>query len=400
MNINEVTIPSSKSIANRLLVINALLNNQLTIENLSDADDTTLLSQALTDLKNDAVELYVGNAGTAYRFLTAYLAIYPQEVSLFGNEDMEKRPIGELVDALKDLGASIEYLKNINYPPLKFMPTQLNNSNSITLSGKVSSQYLSALVMIGPFLSSGLEIIIGNELKSESYLKMTIDLMNQLGFEVSMKSNRVEVKPFKTLRVKNVQVEVDWSSASYWYSFLAFGTVGEKLFLKGLRLKSIQGDAVIAKIYESFGIQSLQKENGVLIEKINAPRIDVFENNFSSTPDIVQTIAVTCVGLRIKGIFTGVSHLKFKETDRLKALKNELTKLGAKVIINNETLTVYPPQIIPNGLTINSYQDHRMVMSFAALEKLGIQVVFDDKNAVKKSYPQFWQEFDNLFKKK
>lgn len=387
-----IELPASKSISNRLLVLNGLLGNELTLYNLSEADDTVIMKKVL-DSRFHCTIMDVKNAGTCYRFLTAYNALKADEVILKGSEEMNKRPIKILVEALQSLGAEINYLGNPGYPPLRIVGNKLKGGK-ISLLGSVSSQYLTALCLIGPFMENGLELHIEGELKSASYLEMTIALMQELGFSVVHEKNVVTISPFTALKRTSYEVEADWSSASYWYSYLSFCEVGEELFLPGLKEKSIQGDAIIASLFEQFDVQTIFEERGVRLKKIKEGSINQFEFNFSSIPDMVQTFVVACIGNRVKGVFKGISHLKYKETNRIEALQKEVEKLGARInLIDEDSFELVLKDSLPQTLDLKTYQDHRMAMAFAPLVKKGITITIENPEVVVKSYPGFWKYF-------
>lgn len=407
-NINSsIRLPGSKSISNRLLILNTVLNLHLQFENISPAQDTKDLILALAQIKENKNHLInIGHAGTDMRFLTALLSITPGEWILTGSERMKQRPIGELVNALKQIGAKISYIEQEGFPPLKITGEKLKGG-SIEIDGSISSQFTSALILIAPALEQGLEINIKNEIVSWSYVKMTIDLLKRVGINILIREERQKSQHLKLI-IHNSQslifnpeslifsIESDWSSASYWYSIVALSKNVE-ITLLGLNETSTQGDSVLPKLYEHFGVSSEFKNGNVILTK-NEAVADYFEYNFSDCPDIAQTIAVTCLGLKINCHLTGLSTLKVKETDRIMALKNELEKFGAIVTKSENTLILNCKSLIFNSpsLIIDTYNDHRMAMSFAALSLINDSIRIQHPEVVEKSYPHFWEDLKSI----
>jgi len=383
----SITIPGSKSESNRLLVLQSLYAN-LTINNLSNSDDTQSLINGLKVI-NGIVDVH--HAGTAMRFLTAYYAsIEGSRITLTGSRRMKERPIKILVDALRDLGAEITYLKNEGYPPLKIVGKKLNNS-SVKISSEVSSQYITALMLVAPSLSNGLNIELNGDITSSPYIEMTLEMLQKIGVTCSFSNNKIVVKPIKKINDITVKVESDWSSASYFYSIVALSENME-INLESFNKNSFQGDSELSEIYKSLGIETVFNtlENTITLNN-NNKNIKPLNLNLNNTPDIAQTIAVTCFGLGIACKLTGLKTLKIKETDRLLALKTELEKLGAKIKITNESIEVFSSSEIKNNILINTYQDHRMAMAFAPLSLL-TSIEIDEPNVVSKSYPTFWND--------
>jgi 3-phosphoshikimate 1-carboxyvinyltransferase len=388
----EVTVPYSKSIANRLLILNALLKSELAIKNMSQSDDTVILQKVLSKTFNCTI-VDVKNAGTCYRFLTAYFALTADEVILKGSEEMNKRPIKILVDALRQLGAEINYLGTEGYPPLRIVGTKLTGGN-LQIDGGVSSQYISALLLIAPFLKQPLTIEVVGEFKSQSYVMMTVSLLKQLGVVVSAESNTITVTPLTDFKPNQMEVEADWSSASYWFEYVSFLPLGASMHVKGLKPNSIQGDAVVIDLYAHFGITTEFVSEGIILTKTKQTKKSEFKHSFNSTPDIVQTLALTCVGEGINGVFDGVSHLKHKETDRLLALKHQLTKLNYVLTeLTPDSFKIEKQGDLPQKASIKTYQDHRMAMAFAPLVLKMDTLEIEDPQVVQKSYPGFWDHF-------
>jgi 3-phosphoshikimate 1-carboxyvinyltransferase len=391
----KLSMPSSKSMANRALILQALFPQAVSIANLSTADDTVTLKKLLHSKDNI---LNTGHAGTTYRFLTAYLSIQKgREVVLTGSERMKERPIKPLVEALNTLGASIEYLEKEGYPPLKITGKELTN-NKVAIKGDISSQYISALVLIGSKLKNGLEIKIEGELVSLPYLLMSIQLIKSLGIDVIYENNRIIITPPKEIKKVNFIIEPDWSSASYWYSFVALVDNAE-ILLEGYTKDSLQGDAVLKDIYKDFGVQTTFEKNGVRLSKSKNFKIPkTWEYDFTLCPDIAQTLAVTCAALNVSANFSGLSTLKIKETDRLQALKTELEKFGCEVQITNDSFQLNKGinRSVNKEIEIETYNDHRMAMAFVPL---ALYTTLKIKNAevVSKSYPTFWKDVDLIF---
>ena len=400
----QLAITGSKSETNRLLLLQALYPN-LILENTSNSDDSIVMTKALNyDLSSRAQsrEIDVHHAGTAMRFLTSYFAIQEnKEVVVTGSSRMKERPIKILVDALKQLGAKISYQENEGFPPIKIKGKKLTQSK-ISLNANVSSQYISALLLIAPKLENGLELTLQGEITSVPYIKMTLALLNEIGVETSFIENRIVVKPAVTPSAvevpfsKNIIVESDWSSASYFYSIITLSEVGTQITLSKYKENSLQGDSVLAKIYNDFGVETKFNNNkSITILKVNNCQLSNINYQLNNCPDIAQTIAVTCFGLGIGCHLTGLHTLRIKETDRLQALKNELEKLGAQVTITVESLTLTSSSKINENITIKTYQDHRMAMAFAPLA-LKTNIIIEDAEVVSKSYPTFWEDLKSI----
>ena len=383
-----ITIPGSKSESNRLLILKGCYPN-ISITNLSNSDDTVSLLKGIEQV--DGI-VDVHHAGTAMRFLTAYFASKKGvDIIITGSKRMQERPIRILVDALNDLGADIHYLKNKGFPPLKIIGTDLNVS-SVTLDAAISSQYISALMLIAPSLKNGLIINLAGEITSVPYIKMTLNLMRKVGFSGSFNTNRIQIKATNTIDSSRLNVESDWSSASYYYSIIALSRNLE-LTLNNFSKNSMQGDSKIISIFEKLGVETIfnKNDNSILLRYIKTEIIDYLSLNLNESPDIAQTLAVTCFGLGIHCKLEGLKTLKIKETDRLLALKTELEKLGANVTITEQSIEVFRSRKIIENITIETYQDHRMAMAFAPLVlKVPINII--EPNVVTKSYGTFWKD--------
>ena len=383
-----ITVPGSKSESNRLLILKGIYPNLL-IDNLSNSDDTISLRKGIEQI-NGIVD--VDHAGTAMRFLTAYFASKKGvDIIITGSKRMQERPIRILVEALKDLGADIHYLKNEGFPPLKIIGKDLNAS-SVILNATISSQYISALMLMAPALKNGLTINLEGEITSAPYIKMTLNLMQKAGVSGSFNTNIIQIKPTNTIDSSRLKVESDWSSASYYYSIIALSSNLE-VTLNNFTKNSIQGDSKISAIFEKLGVETVFNEldNSIHLRKIKTEISDHLSLNLNDTPDIAQTIAVTCFGLGIHCKLEGLKTLKIKETDRLLALKTELEKLGAHVAITDQSIEVFRSKKIIENRTIETYQDHRMAMAFAPLVfKVPINIL--EPNVVTKSYATFWED--------
>jgi 3-phosphoshikimate 1-carboxyvinyltransferase len=407
---STIKITGSKSETNRLLLLQALYPN-ITIENTSNSDDSDVMQQALqnfnqwtTDNRQPTTDnlIDVHHAGTAMRFLTAYFAIQEnREVILTGSSRMQERPIAVLVDALRKLGADITYKENNGFPPLHIKGKKLLN-NKVSLPANVSSQYISALLLIAPKLENGLELTLEGEITSIPYIKMTLALLNEIGITTTFVSNQIGVNPQLTTDNRQpITIESDWSSASYYFSIVALSEIGTQITLSTFKENSLQGDSALVEIYKNFGVETVFNKNHsiTLTKSCNVqPTTDNQQPttyDLNNSPDIAQTIAVTCFGLGIGCHLTGLHTLKIKETNRLEALQNELTKLGAKITITDDSLTLDASTKIVENVTIKTYQDHRMAMAFAPLA-LKTSLIIEDAEVVSKSYPTFWDDLKSI----
>ena len=388
-------ITGSKSETNRLLLLQALYPN-LVLENSSTSDDSDVMIKALGVQypipKTQYPKIDVHHAGTAMRFLTAYFAAQDGfEVQLTGSSRMKERPIKILVDALNQLGAEITYFEKEGFPPLKIKGKKLTK-NKVSLPANVSSQYISALLLIAPKLENGLELTLEGEITSVSYIKMTLALLNEIGVETSFAENKITVKPQSAIQNSKFTIESDWSSASYWYSIVALSEIGTQITLSSFKENSLQGDFALVEIYKNFGVETVFNTNHMLLRKVENLKPETLNLKLNNSPDIAQTIAVTCFGLGISCHLTGLHTLKIKETDRLEALKIELTKLGAAISITNDSLILEQSENINLNVRISTYQDHRMAMAFAPLA-LKVPIIIENAEVVSKSYPTFWEDF-------
>lgn len=390
----KIALASSKSESNRALIINALTDFKSNLENLSSARDTQTMIRLLKSTDETADVL---DAGTTMRFLTAYFTTTNQQKIMTGTPRMCERPIALLVDALREIGADIEYINKEGYPPLKINGLKTQKTDKIKIRGDVSSQYISALLMIAPKLEKGLEIELTGEIGSIPYITMTIRQMETSGIEVSAdwENKKLSVKT-QNYQPISYKIESDWSGASYWYSVVALAeNPDSKIELIGLKQNSLQGDSAIVEIMAQLGVKSTYTEEGVLLEKI-APAAS-FSWDFANCPDLTQTVAVILAGLKIEGEFTGIESLKIKETDRVLALQNELKKLGSELIETEanhkyKVTRFFETSEVP---VIDTYDDHRMAMAFAPIA-MQRDVIIEEPGVVAKSYPSYWDDLKKI----
>ena len=388
--IGELKISGSKSETNRLLILKALFS-EFEIKNISNSDDSKILEKALKS-KEKIIDIH--HAGTAMRFLTAYFSqLEGREVILTGSNRMQQRPIKILVDSLISLGADIYYENKNGYPPLRIKGKKFKGG-SIKLPAGISSQYVSALLLIAPVLENGIELSLLGKPTSLPYIEMTLFLLKNFGVKTYFDGKKIKINPNIQFKKAKQTVESDWSSASYFYSIVALSKNAE-IKLSSYKSKSLQGDSVLKNIYEKLGVKSIFKDNSLLLKKeeINFP--NCIDLNLSKAPDIAQTIAVTCYGLGIGCNLEGLHTLKIKETDRLVALERELKKLGATIKITESSLILSPGNNFKQNCSISTYNDHRMAMSFAPLS-LKVPLQIKDYKVVSKSYPNFWKDLVKL----
>ena len=386
-----INIKGSKSITNRLLFLQSLYPS-IKIINESNSEDTAVMKKALNS-KNNFID--IGHAGTAMRFLTSYFStVKDREIILTGSKRMQERPIKILVDALKKIGAKISYQKKEGFPPLKIIGSNLK-SKDIFLPANISSQYISSLILLAPILDNGLRIKLIGEITSIPYIKMTLKLLKELGVKSFFKKNIIEISPKKKINPISYKVESDWSSASYFYSIIALCKEGE-IVLNNFNKKSLQGDSCLINIYDSLGVSSRFDDGRLILSKKKIEVKNILNLNLIDSPDIAQTIAVTCFGLSLNCNLKGLHTLKIKETDRLAALKTEMTKLGAEI---NITKNSFHLKNINNNIKksnfLKTYDDHRMAMAFAPLS-IHYPIQIEDFEVVKKSYPGFWNDLESI----
>lgn len=392
----SIQLNGSKSISNRVLIIDALCGHQIEMENLSNADDTIAMQQLLQSKEN---VLDAGAGGTTYRFLTAFLATQEgREVVLTGSERMQLRPIKIVVDALRLLGADISYENNEGFPPLRIKGKKLQGGK-ISLPADTSSQYITALLLIAPTLETGLELELIGTIVSVPYIKMTLKIMEYFGVQTSFQGNKIKVENGKYIP-KSFFVEGDWSAASYFYA-IAILSENAEIELKGLTNQQIQGDSVIAEIAKDFGVETIYNVNTITISKVRKPDFEIYNFDFLECPDLAQTVVSFCAALKIKLHCNGLQTLRIKETDRIAALDNELQKLGlasfAEIDTNNWQLKINnSPNLQFSNSLIKTYEDHRMAMSFAPLALKLNEINIEEPNVVTKSYPMFWEDLKRL----
>ena len=387
----KIYITGSKSESNRLLLLQAIYPN-IKLNNVSNSDDTNMIINALKSSKKN---IDIHHAGTAMRFLTAYYAFkLNSDIVLTGSERMQNRPIKILIDALKDLGALIEYQKINGFPPIRIKGSKPLKS-FVKLSSSTSSQYVSALMLVAPKILNGLTIELFGKTTSLPYIKMTESLLKNIGVKVEFENNKIKIFNKETISNQTITIESDWSSASYFYSIAALSE-RSIIRLNSYKKKSLQGDDCLIEIYEKLGVSSKFEGDTLVIEKLsdfkNPKRIYL---NLINSPDLAQTIAVTCIGLCIDSELHGLHTLKIKETDRLSALKKELTKFGADVHTTEESIHVKSSKKLNQNIKVSTYQDHRMAMAFAPLA-IKTSLMIEDASVVNKSYPDFWNDLHKI----
>ncbi|WP_425077680.1 3-phosphoshikimate 1-carboxyvinyltransferase [Psychroserpens sp. S379A] len=388
---SSIIITGSKSESNRLLLLQALFP-KIKIKNLSNSDDTKVMQYAL-NTSEGCIDIH--HAGTAMRFLTAYFATQKdRSVILTGSTRMKERPIKILVDALNTLGAEISYIETKDCPPLAIKGQRLIK-DEVTLSANVSSQYISALLLIAPKLKNGLQLTLEGNITSRSYINMTLDLLNQIGVKTEFRDKVITVFPKASINSsQTIVVESDWSSASYFYSIVALSPIGTQISLSSYKKDSLQGDSALVDIYKDFGVETRFQDNAIILVKTKAD-LNPKTYNLNNSPDIAQTIAVTCLAQDIECHLTGLHTLKIKETDRLAALKNEIEKLGGQASITEDSLHLKAAKTLNENVSIDTYNDHRMAMAFAPLA-LKIPIQINDADVVSKSFPSFWEDLKTL----
>jgi 3-phosphoshikimate 1-carboxyvinyltransferase len=391
-----IELTGSKSESNRALVLAALSDGKVNIKNLSSAADTVTLDNIINQqIKNNNAVVNVGPAGTAMRFLTAYLSLRGKKVEITGTERMKQRPIGILVDALKTLGAAISYKEVDGFPPVLVDGKFQQKSKHIAIRGDISSQFLTALLLIGSSLPEGLDLEIIDELTSRPYVEMTLAILQQCGVRYSWNNEIISIAPQK-FEDTTLTIEPDWSAASYWYSVAALSKQSI-IHLPNLKKDSLQGDSAIAEIMSLFGVTTTYNETGITIEKVD---LDIKPQllDFKKCPDLAQTVVVVAAVLGKEFSFTGLETLKIKETDRIFALQTELAKIGVKLVESQADIYQLNCEGLhfPKQLTVATYEDHRMAMAFAPLASVIDEVIVEEAMVVEKSYPHFWEDFKKI----
>lgn len=387
----SITLPASKSISNRALILNALSGGGSTVANIAVCDDTNVMVKALKSTDN---KIDIGAAGTSMRFLAAYLTLQAGTRELTGTERMKNRPIGILVDALRNLGADIEYTGKEGFPPLKISGKKMKGGK-IKVNGSISSQYLSALMMAGPKMEKGLTLQIKGALISRPYAEMTLKMMEIYGVKADWTGNEIRI-PAQDYQGTHYTVESDWSAASYWYEMLSLVSEGE-IFLEALAKNSLQGDSRVSVLFENLGIHSEFINEGVKLTK-TGNTVETFFANLADQPDLAQTFALTCALKNIPFRLTGLQSLKIKETDRISALIAECKKLGFILVEADENALEWTGERCVNktSVPIETYEDHRMAMAFAAAAINGDELVINHPEVVSKSYPNFWKDLKSM----
>ncbi len=391
--IGSIALESSKSISNRALVIRSLCKEPFEIKGLSSSDDTITMQAMLT---SDLDTLFSGHAGSSYRFMVARACLGDREVTINASKQLQRRPVGPLVKALRKLGADITYLNKEGFPPLKIKPVKGlgETTNEVTLQSGISSQYLSALLMIAPLLPKGIIVHLEGNPVSISYTLMTLSMLKHFGIEYTQEGNTIRVEPGE-YKAKDYIIEGDWSAASYFYSMAALAEKAE-IKIAGLYKNSIQGDAVVSEIYSSLGVETEFTSEGIVLRKVKVKeKLKELRYDFTSCPDIAQTVMVTLGGLGIKGVFTGLQTLKIKETNRIEAMRTELARVKT-ILLEKEEAGV--PLTIITGKSrwkdkgkFDTYEDHRMAMALTPFACIH-QIMIKDTDVVSKSYPGFWQD--------
>ena len=389
--VGEIKITGSKSETNRLLILKELFK-KISLSNISNSDDSNVMQKALN---SDKSIIDIGHAGTAMRFLTSFYAISDgREIVLTGSDRMKERPIRILVDALNELGANIKYTENKGYPPLKIKGKNISGGE-IILPSNISSQYLTSLLLIGPRLKNGLKIKLSGQITSYPYVKLTLEFLKRIGVDLEVKRDSIFVKNITDIKEKNIKIESDWSSASYFFSAVALSR-SSNLKLSFFSTDSLQGDSILVKLYKKLGVDATIKNGNLILSKnSNFKKPNFINLNLNDTPDLAQTIAVTCLGLKISCELNGLHTLKIKETDRLVALKNEISKFGAIVKITNDSLQLIAKKNLKYDVEIDTYNDHRMAMAFAPLA-LKNNIKIKNEKVVTKSYPAFWDDLQSI----
>lgn len=388
----NVSLPSSKSISNRVLIIRAISGKNFSIDDLSQSTDTLTLFKLLFG-KED--EYDCGDGGTTFRFLLALKVLKEEACILTGSERMQQRPVKPLVDALIQLGADIQYLKNEGFPPLKINQSPLNG-NAVTIDATISSQFISALMMIAPLLPQGLTINLEGTIVSSSYILLTKKIMEYFGVVAEINKNKITIPPAK-YKNRNIIVEKDWSAASYWFEIVALAKEAD-IFIEGLHIKSMQGDVMIVDLAKRFGVITVEENDGLRLTKSGNFKLPQnFEFDFIDHPDLVQTLSMICAACGVNGKFKGILTLKIKETDRIEALRIVLDNAG---IILSELPDSFimdcSKPVITTSEIFPVFNDHRMAMALAPLSLVSGKMILSDGDVVKKSYPAYWNELSKI----
>ena len=389
LNGNASLLPSSKSISNRTLILNALSGNKSVITNLSSARDTQLM-QALIDSPDKIIDIM--DAGTTMRFLTAYFSLTGQHKVITGSERMKQRPIGLLVNALREIGVTIHYQEKEGFPPIETVGFSIQKGNTVRIPGDVSSQYISALMMTAPLLRDGLVIQLEGKIGSRPYIEMTAALMKDFGISCEFKGNSIHIHHGE-YHPASIAIEADWSAASYWFAFIALAETG-KVTLPHVSEQSLQGDRVAVEVMNKLGVKTQFGKSLTVLTK--QPHNTSLEWDFTDCPDLAQTVLPVCAAKGIPGRFKGLESLRIKETDRIAALQAELAKIGAALQEGNSVWNLIPGHYSKaQSVTIKTYHDHRMAMGMAPLATM-MDVTIESPEVVNKSYPGFWEDMKGV----
>jgi len=386
----SINLEASKSISNRLLIIRELCDNKFDIENLSNAKDTRILTKILNDFKSQN-DIDCEDAGTALRFALAFLATKDGNWAVSGSKRMHERPIKPLIDCLLELGAEIKYLNKNGFPPIEIKGGKLK-SKKLIIKGNISSQFISALLMIAPKLKNGIHLEIVSEVLSKPYVKMTLELMSEFGINYNWKNNLIKIEK-QSYNGKKMVVENDWSAASFWYSFVALSKTA-KIEIPKLNKSSIQGDSILSEIFSTLGVKTSFKKNSIILSR-NSKSVKELNLDLSNYPDLGLPLIVTCSGLGIKAHLKGLKNLQIKESKRLEVIQKELKKFNINTQIDNSSISIKENQKIEQPTSnIDCHNDHRIPMSIAPLSMKINSISFKDKNVVNKSYPDFWKDLE------
>ncbi len=393
-NLNsEIELPASKSISNRLLVMRALEKSKVLFNNLSEAEDTYMMRLYLSSINTCAdshipMVIDAHNAGTVFRFLTAYLAQKEGKWLVTGSERMKLRPVEELVNSLRNLGADIEYIEKEGFPPLMIKGKKLSGG-TVEMNASASSQYVSALMLIAPHLNNGLIIQLKGKPVSTSYIDMTAKLMSDFLIKTEQKDNTIHI-PHGHYFIRKLNIEPDWSSAAFWYQMVSMKKEAV-VFLPGLRENSVQGDRFLAEVFKSLGVNSEFSPNGVQLTHSGKIKTSI-DYDFSNAPDIVPSVMSACAALGVKAKFSGIEHLRIKESDRIATMEEELGKLGATITKASNSYILEPGNKKVSEITFNSHGDHRIAMCLAPMALKYSTVIISDPDVVAKSYPDYWDD--------
>jgi 3-phosphoshikimate 1-carboxyvinyltransferase len=386
----SINLEASKSISNRLLIIRELCDNKFNIENLSNAKDTRILTKILNDFKSQK-DIDCKDAGTALRFALAFLATKDGNWVVSGSKRMHERPIKPLVDCLLELGTEIKYLNKNGFPPIEIKGGELK-SEKLIIKGNISSQFISALLMIAPKLENGIHLEIVSKVLSKPYIKMTLELMSEFGINYSWKNNLIKIEKQSYIG-KKMMVENDWSAASFWYSFVALSKTGQ-IEIPKLNKSSIQGDSILSEIFSNLGVKTSFKKNSIILSR-NSKSVKELNLDLSNYPDLGLPLIVTCSGLGIKAHLKGLKNLQIKESKRLEVIQKELKKFNINTQIDNSSISIKENQKIEQPTSIiDCHNDHRIPMSIAPLSMKINCISFENKNVVNKSYPDFWKDLE------